>query len=179
MITNSRRQFLKIAGVLSLSTLFPEVLFSSNRIYEKAISLNNVHTGESLKSIFWAEGKYDFNAISDINYILRDYRTNISTNMDIELIELLFSIKHITNSNNFFEVFSGYRHPLSNLLLNKTTSGVANKSLHMEGKAIDINMPGINLKDLHKIAMNIRAGGVGYYPDSNFIHVDTGRIRAW
>jgi uncharacterized protein YcbK (DUF882 family) len=179
MITNSRRQFLKIAGVLSLSTLFPNILLSSDKIYEKSIALHSIHTGESLNTIFWAEGKYDLNAIYDINHILRDFRTNISTNMDIELIELLYNIKHVTNSSRFFEVISGYRHPSSNLLLHKTTSGVANKSLHMEGKAIDINMPGINLKDLHKIAMNIRAGGVGYYPDSNFIHVDTGRIRAW
>lgn len=177
MIT--RRDFLKKTAVLSTMAITPPILFSNEYVNDRIISLHNIHTDEKLTTTFWAEGRYDLQSLADINNILRDFRTNMSINMDVQLIELLSYIQKITHSKNSFEVISGYRHPASNSLLRDTTVGVAKKSLHMEGKAIDINLPGVDLPHLKNIAIALNVGGVGYYPASNFIHVDTGRVRTW
>ena len=152
-----RRKFLKIAGMASVLPLFPETAFASAKApLEKTLSFYNTHTGEQLKTTYWADGAYIPEAMSDINHILRDYRNGQSVQM-----------------------ISGYRSPQTNAQLRKNSSGVAQKSLHMQGRAIDISLPGRNLSDLRKVAISLKQGGVGYYPESNFVHVDTGRVRYW
>ena len=99
--------------------------------------------------------------------------------MDRRLYDLLYTLQQQVTSKSSYQVISGYRSPATNAKLNRNSSGVAKRSLHMQGKAIDIRLPGVELKHLRKAALSLKAGGVGYYPKSNFIHVDTGRPRFW
>lgn len=175
-----RRHFLKIAGMVSAVSLFPDLALANAKLpHEKSLSFYNTHTGEKLTTTFWAEGVYIPEGLSEISHILRDHRSGIAAPMDVELFDLLYAIRSKMQSNQPFNVISGYRSAASNAKLRDSSSGVAKKSLHMEGKAIDINLPGRNLADLRKIAMAMKQGGVGYYPTSNFVHVDVGRVRSW
>lgn len=176
----NRRNFLKVAGMVSGLSLFPEIALGSATLpYEKSLSFYNIHTGEKLTTTYWAEGVYIPESLREINHILRDHRSGASARMDVELFDLLHSLRTKMESREPFHIISGYRSPASNATLRGHSSGVAKKSLHMEGKAIDLNLPGRNLADLKKVAMNLRQGGVGYYPDSDFVHIDVGRVRYW
>lgn len=146
---------------------------------ERKLSLLNLHTGESLKATYWAEGQYQPDELTAINHVLRDHRTGDIYPMDKALLDLLTVLHHEVNGKQPFQVISGYRSPKTNALLNKKSNGVARKSLHMQGKAIDIRLPGCQLSDLRQVAIDCQTGGVGYYPKSDFIHVDTGRTRRW
>ena len=175
-----RRAFLKLGGAAAIAAAFPGLVFgSTDRVYEKSLSFYNIHTGESLRSTYWAEGVYIPESLEEINRILRDYRTGTEIAMDTKVLDLLHAVRTRVGSKQPFQVISGYRSPKTNAMLNKATAGVAKKSLHMQGKAIDINLPGTELAMLRKAAMHEKAGGVGYYPASNFVHVDSGRVRHW
>ena len=175
-----RRAFLKLGGAAAIAAAFPGLVYgSTDRAYEKSLSLYNIHTGESLRTTFWAEGVYIPESLEAINTILRDYRTGTEIAMDTKLLDLLHLLHAKLDSKQPFHIISGYRSPKTNAMLHNTTAGVAKKSLHMQGKAIDINLPGTELAMLKKAAMRERAGGVGYYPASNFVHVDSGRVRHW
>ena len=185
---SSRRQFLKL-GLATSAALFAPISFAkvtSSSIIEtsltqaeRKLSFQNLHTGEQLNATYWAEGQYQSNEINAINHILRDHRTGDTHAIDNELLNMLNVLHEKMDSNKAFQIISGYRSPKTNAALNKKSSGVAKKSLHMRGKAIDIRLPGCQLSDLRNAALNCQAGGVGYYPKSNFIHVDTGRVRHW
>lgn len=175
-----RRRFMKIAGMASGLSLFPLSGWGSALLpAEKSLSFYNTHTGESLTTTFWAEGVYIPESLNAINHILRDHRSGTAAQMDVELFDLLHSIRSNLGSREPFHIISGYRSPASNATLRDHSAGVAKKSLHMEGKAIDLNIPGANLADIRKVAMNLKQGGVGYYPASDFVHVDVGRVRYW
>lgn len=166
--------------MVSAVSLFPSLGLANTALpYKKSLSFYNTHTGEKLDTTFWAEGVYIPEALAEINYLLRDHRNNAVTEMDIELFDLLYTLRTNLDSREPFHVISGYRSPETNAKLRNHSTGVAKKSLHMEGKAIDINLPGRNLSDLRKVAMELAQGGVGYYPSSNFVHVDRGRVRSW
>ncbi|MDP3120251.1 MAG: DUF882 domain-containing protein [Sulfuricurvum sp.] len=176
----NRRSFLKIATVASAVPFFPSIILGKTDVpYKKSLSLHNIHTGENINTTYWADGSYIPEALSQMNHLLRDYRTDAATEMDTELFDLLYSIRTNLDTVKPFNVISGYRSPQTNAMLNNHSSGVAKKSLHMQGKAIDISLPGRNLSELRKIAMNLKQGGVGYYPSSDFVHVDVGRVRYW
>ncbi|MBX7146975.1 MAG: DUF882 domain-containing protein [Alphaproteobacteria bacterium] len=145
----------------------------------KQLSFNNLHTGEKLKITYWANGQYIKEALTAANYILRDFRTNQIYPIDLNLLELLNDLQKKLDTTQNFEIISGYRSPQTNIMLHKNSKGVASKSLHMQGKAIDIFVPGRTLKQIQFAALDLRRGGVGYYPRSNFVHVDTGRVRNW
>jgi len=176
-----RRTFMKLGGMISAAALLPDTLLASDdtKIFEKSLSFYNLHTGETLRSTYWAEGNYISGSLDEINHILRDHRTNTVMPMNIELLDLLFDIRNKLDSKSPYQIISGYRSPKTNNALRKNSSGVAKKSLHMEGKAIDINLNGVDLSMLRKVAMHQKKGGVGFYPASNFIHVDVGRVRYW
>lgn len=175
-----RRNFLKIAAIGSAVSLFPSIILGkAEGSYKKSLSLYNIHTGENLNTTYWADGTYIPEALSQMNHLLRDYRTDDAMDMDTELFDLLYSIRSNLDSSKPFNVISGYRSPQTNAMLNHHSTGVAKKSLHMQGKAMDINLPGRDLEKLRKIAMNLNQGGVGYYPSSDFVHVDVGRVRYW
>jgi uncharacterized protein YcbK (DUF882 family) len=146
---------------------------------ERSIALHNVHTGESLKTVYWAEGRYQPSVLRQINRLLRDHYANKVHTMDPKVIDLLASLQHRFGGKRPFQVISGYRSPETNAMLAAMSDGVAEHSLHMEGKAVDIRLDGVSVHTLGRAARTLRAGGVGQYPASDFVHVDVGRVRYW
>jgi uncharacterized protein YcbK (DUF882 family) len=180
--TLSRRGFIR-TGMLALGgCLCPKILMGALRpsyFSEKALSFYNIHTGEKLTAVYWSEGMYVLGALAEINHLLRDFRTGDVKPIDPGLLDLLHKLHGLLGSRSTVHVISGYRSPETNALLRECGIGVASKSLHMEGKAADIRLPGYSLKALHKAAVALQCGGVGYYPGSEFVHVDVGRVRYW
>lgn len=179
----SRRRFL-MAGAFSLVALgVPGQALAQLQKFtatEKTISLHNIHTGERLnKAVFWANGEYVPETLSDIDYLLRDYRNGEVKRIDVQLLDMLYEVRQKVGAFRPYQVISGYRSPETNEFLARNSSGVARRSLHLEGQAIDIRLPGIDLKNLRSAALSLRAGGVGYYPKSQFVHMDTGAPRSW
>ena len=177
---NQRRSFLKSSVVLASAIGMPALAKAAQPApAERTLRLYNTHTGESLRSVFWAEGQFIPDALKDINKLLRDHRNDKVADMDPKLILLLNDVSDKFGDGQTLHIISGYRSPESNAKLAAASNGVAKHSMHMEGKAIDIRMPGKDLAQLHKAAMSMKGGGVGYYPDSQFVHMDTGRVRYW
>ena len=145
----------------------------------RTMCLTNLHTSESFRGEYWYDGEYLPDAFSEIKTVLRDYRNNQKFPIDPRLMDILFVIQNRLKNSTPFNVFSGYRSPATNAMLRETTNGVARGSLHMQGQAIDVNLPGTRLSTLQKAAIHLKSGGVGYYPASDFVHVDTGRARNW
>lgn len=176
-----RRAFLKSSIFLAAPSLSIPALAKTAQPAsgERVLRLYNTHTGEKLKTTFWAEGMFIPDAMKDINKVLRDHRTNKIAPMDPELLLLLTQLNDRLENNRELHVISGYRSPESNAKLHAASGGVARRSLHMDAKAIDIRLPGKDLKMLHKAAMSLKGGGVGYYAGSQFVHMDTGRVRYW
>jgi uncharacterized protein YcbK (DUF882 family) len=180
----SRRRFLRLsAGTLVAgASLAPESAWAKYRkpeAVEKKLDLYNYHTGERVKTVYWAEGDYISEAINEINHVLRDRRTDEEIDMDPKLLDLLFDIAQKVDARHAFHVVSGYRSPKTNARLRKRFKGVAKNSQHMYGKAADFYIPGRRLSSIRKAALSLRSGGVGYYPHSHFVHVDTGPVRYW
>jgi uncharacterized protein YcbK (DUF882 family) len=178
---SGRRHFIAGMGALAAVAAFSRASFAQSLIAapERTLSFDNLHTGESLKTTYWAEGEYRPESLSDINFLLRDYRNGEIKPIDLGLLDLLHNISARLNAARPIQLISGYRSPASNAMLHERSSGVAKHSLHMEGLAADIRIPGHDLKELHKVAMAMQRGGVGYYAQSDFVHVDVGRIRHW
>ena len=177
---NQRRSFLKSSVVLASAIGMPALAKAAQPApAERTLRLYNTHTGESLRSVFWAEGQFIPDALKDINKLLRDHRNDKVADMDPKLILLLNDVSDKFGDGQTLHIISGYRSPESNAKLAAASNGVAKHSMHMDGKAIDIRLPGKDLAQLHKAAMSMKAGGVGYYPDSQFVHMDTGRVRYW
>lgn len=172
-----RRQFLMSCGAAMLASTpaMAEIANSNSR----TLAFDNLHTGEKLAVEYWAKGAYVDGALQEINYVLRDFRTTEVLPIDRKLLDLLYSLHSVVESNDSFAVISGYRSPATNAALHAASSAVAVHSLHMEGMAIDIRLPDKELPQLRAAALALRSGGVGYYPKSNFVHVDTGRVRQW
>ncbi len=149
----------------------------------RALSFVHTHTAEKLAIEYCCDGKYDPKALSKLNYLLRDFRTAEVHDIDPKLFDLLHELStDLDAGDSPFHIISGFRSPKTNAMLQKRggpNTGVASRSLHMVGKAIDIRLPGVKLKDLRQAAAALKRGGVGYYPASNFVHVDTGRVRYW
>lgn len=176
-----RRAFLKSCLFLAAPTLSIPALAKTAQAApgERTLRLYNTHTGEKLSTTFWAEGEFIPDAMKDINKVLRDHRNNKVAEMDPELLLLLTQLNGKLDNNKELHIISGYRSPESNAKLHAASGGVAKRSLHMDAKAIDIRLPGKDLRMLHKAAMSLKGGGVGYYADSQFVHMDTGRVRYW
>jgi uncharacterized protein YcbK (DUF882 family) len=177
-----RRGFLK-AGALALgASIVPCTLLGAIRTPqspERTLALYNLHTGETLKTAYWINGEYVPDALTEINHILRDFRTEEILPIDTGLLDLLHDLHNNTGSRDMLHVISGYRSSATNARLHENSRGVAGHSLHMQGKAADIRLPGYSLSSLRQAAVDLKGGGVGYYPDSDFIHVDVGRVRYW
>jgi uncharacterized protein YcbK (DUF882 family) len=179
-IMNQRRSFLKSSVVMASALSVPAFAKAATTApNERMLRLYNTHTGESIKRVFWAEGQFIPDALQDINKLLRDHRNDTIAQMDPKLLVLLDQVSNKFGDEHVLHVISGYRSPESNQKLAAASGGVAKHSLHMEGKAIDVRLPHGDLAKLHKVALAARAGGVGYYPDSQFVHMDTGRLRHW
>lgn len=178
-IDTARRRLIQQGAALSLGSLFLPNVLAKGHDPERKVSLYNVHTGESVNATYWAEGQYINEELQRVYHLLRDFRQDQSVKMDVALIEALNRIHTMTGSKQSFQVVSGYRSPKTNEMLRRRGHRVAKNSYHLRGQAIDFRLPDVQLSKAKKAAVSLKAGGVGYYPRSNFIHVDTGRVRYW
>eukprot|EP01155_Anaeramoeba_flamelloides_P049246 Anaeramoba_flamelloidesc41464_g1_i10.p2 GENE.c41464_g1_i10~~c41464_g1_i10.p2 ORF type:complete len:197 (+),score=11.64 c41464_g1_i10:122-712(+) len=173
-----RRLLGGLAGSAALLHL-PVAQANIRPLFGRELKFDNLHTGEKLSTTYWAEGQYVSASLADINHLLRDFRTGEVHPIDPKLLDLLHRLQQHTGNANPFQIISGYRSPKTNAQLRSASGGVAKKSLHMQGRALDIRLPGTPLKELHRLACEAKVGGVGLYTGSNFVHVDTGRVRYW
>ncbi|MGD8907996.1 MAG: DUF882 domain-containing protein [Chromatiales bacterium] len=177
----SRRGFIcgfaSAFGLLAASPVLAAVTPSPQR----SLAFHHTHTGERAKITYWRDGDYLAEGLRAINRLLRDHRTGEQAEMDRGLIDTLYALSLRLCEPGEFQIISAYRSPKTNDMLRRKSKsgGVAKRSLHMLGRAIDIRVADCGLKQLRETAVSLKAGGVGYYPKSNFIHVDTGRVRYW
>ncbi|MEN8007915.1 MAG: DUF882 domain-containing protein [Candidatus Krumholzibacteriota bacterium] len=143
------------------------------------LSLTSVRTGEKVDQVYWSAGQYLPEGLDRINHLLRDFRTNQVKDIDTRLLVLLSDLASSLGAAPEFQVISGFRSPRTNSMLRRKSPNVARKSYHLLGKAVDIRMPAVPLKDLHAAALHLGQGGVGFYPGPDFIHVDVGPVRTW
>ena len=157
----------------------PSSVLLSSKAATRALSFPNLHTDEKLQVAYWKDGGYDRNAWDKINHILRDHYSGDTHVMDLRLMDLLHDVQTNLKNDRTIEVISGYRSPATNRMLTEASGGVAKNSFHMRGMAIDVRIDGTPLPHLHETALAMRRGGVGYYPKSEFVHMDVGPVRRW
>lgn len=182
-----RRQFLGhslgVAHVAMASVLLPgaaRAFAPASSADARRLSFNHLHTRERTALVYALGSDFLPKALTHLNHFLRDHYTGEVGVMDPELYHLLHRVRRELGTDLPFHVISGYRSPATNETLRTTRGGgVARRSLHMDGKAIDVRLPGVALSDLRDAAKSLKAGGVGYYPRDNFVHIDTGRVRSW
>jgi uncharacterized protein YcbK (DUF882 family) len=143
------------------------------------LSFFHIHTAEKLTITYREHGVLIPGALTEINRYLRDFRTEQIHDIDVALLDALHELYMTFEARGNFEVISGYRSPRTNEALRHVTSGVAEHSFHIEGRAIDVRLTSAKTHVLRDAGIALRAGGVGYYPDSNFVHLDTGAVRSW
>ena len=145
----------------------------------RTLSLFNVNSNESLTVTYWSDGTYRREALNQLNHFLRDSQTGEQTEMDPLLFDVLWHTEEITGFHGTVDVLSGYRSPEHNAWLASVSRGVAQDSQHMNGNAMDIRFPGVPVFKIRQAARSLQMGGVGFYPRSGFVHLDTGPIRYW
>jgi uncharacterized protein YcbK (DUF882 family) len=143
------------------------------------LTLTSTHTGESLHVRYCVAGRHDPDALASLEHLLRDFRNGRQHPIDTGLYDLLSEVAARAGAEPHFEVISGYRSRETNDMLRRRGSGVSERSLHLEGRAIDVRLRGVPTSRLREIALTLKRGGVGYYPKSDFVHLDTGRVRQW
>lgn len=152
---------------------------SGNTGGERALSFFHTHTGDTLRVVYYRQGGYDNEAFEQLRVFLADWRNGEQHDLDPKLMDILWQLQQMTGSSETWEIISAYRSPETNELLRSRSSGVAEKSQHLLGTAIDLRLRGLELDVLRDSAKSLKLGGVGYYAKSNFVHVDTGRVRYW
>lgn len=172
-----RRRFLAAAAGVSAALGFTPIVVAMQS--PRILAFAHTHTGEHLATTYWRDGAYVPEALVAINRLLRDFRTEEIHPVAPGLLDYLHQVQCLLDRDEVFEVISGFRSAATNDMLQRRTSGVATWSLHMEGRAIDVRMPGVATARLRDAALKLRMGGVGYYPSSGFVHLDTGRVRQW
>lgn len=185
----NRRQFLQWATTAPLASpllLNSSMVFASEQTLipddveaHRQIKIRSLHTGETANVTYWEQGEYSIDALADIFLLMRDHRENRIAPIDIKLLDQLHGIQQKLGSSKEILLVSGYRSPQTNQKLRESGNGVAKKSLHMSGQAMDFRIPGLNLRHVHKATLASTQGGVGYYGRSGYIHMDTGRKRRW
>jgi uncharacterized protein YcbK (DUF882 family) len=179
----NRRSFLGYGAATTAAALVPgRAQAAVSKRPERILSFFHTHTGERLKIAYCCDGVYQPEALNQLNHLLRDFRVNQEKPIDPKLFDLLHELSGTLETDQPYHVISGYRSPTTNVMLRErggAHTGVATQSLHMVGKAMDIRMPGVKLDQLRSAAASLKLGGVGFYPSSNFVHVDTGRVRYW
>ena len=172
-----RRRFLIAVGALALTPL--TAAYAAPAADERSLWFVHTHTAETLSITYFQDGAYIAHRLERVNHLLRDFRTNEVHTIDPALLDILFDLHAQAHRDEPFEVISGYRSPRTNAALRSRSTAVAEHSLHMQGRAIDIRLRGFPTQRLRDLAIALRRGGVGFYPASDFVHVDTGRVRTW
>ena len=176
-----RRRQLLIAGAALAASATPLARAVANVAPEKVrtLSFDHTHTGERLTLDYAVGDAYIPQALLTLNHLLRDFRTGDAHPIEPRLFDQLFLLARITGTRKPYQIISGYRSPVTNSQLRSKSSGVASHSLHLDGKAIDVRLADVKLVDLRDAAISMKSGGVGYYADSGFVHIDTGAVRRW
>jgi uncharacterized protein YcbK (DUF882 family) len=176
-----RRRFLAQGAAAALCALAaPAAALASPRPpLRRVLAFDHLHTGERLDIVYWANGHYQPGALKRIDWLLRDFRDDAVHPIDPRLLDLLAALRQRLGVHGPLQVISAYRSPATNAMLASMSEGVATNSLHLEGRAIDIRVPGRPLSAVRRAALALKGGGVGYYPRSNFVHVDVGGVRRW
>ena len=179
----NRRMFLRRAGgavlVLGAAQVILPGANAGTADQPRRLAFVNTHTGDTFNDAYWENGAYVPGAVEAIKHVMRDHRNNTTHDIDPHLFEQLHGLNGIIGASQPYQIISGYRSPQTNAMLHANSDGVAAHSLHMEGKAIDIRVAGVDLSRLRDAALSMNVGGVGYYPSSDFVHFDTGRVRRW
>jgi uncharacterized protein YcbK (DUF882 family) len=173
----SRRRLLGFAAPLLLGLNSGRAAEAALR--ERSVTFHHLHTGESLRTTYFADGRYLEDELRRASWLLRDWRAQRARAVDPELLDTLWSLRQRLESSSPIHVICGYRTPQTNAMLRRRSEGVARNSLHLKGMAVDLRVQGRSLRQVRAAAASLRAGGVGYYPSSNFVHVDTGQVRYW
>lgn len=174
----SRRRLLQLAA-FGAATLSARGVARAAVAPERALSFVHTHTGEAARIVYWANGAYLRDGLSQVEHVLRDHYSNETHTIDAGLLDVLHTLAESLEASGPFHVISGYRSPTTNARLAARSGGVARHSLHVVGQAIDVRLPGCELARLRDAALGLRAGGVGYYAASDFVHIDVGRVRRW
>jgi uncharacterized protein YcbK (DUF882 family) len=174
-----RRRLLGLALAAGCGLLLPTTRPASAQSTARRLAFHSIHTGESLRATYWERGRYLPDSLREIDFVLRDFRTGDVRTIDPALLDLLHEVCARMEYDDPISVISGYRCPATNAMLAARSAGVAWNSFHLRGMAIDIRLPGRRLAAVRDTAIGIGRGGVGYYPGSDFVHVDTGPVRRW
>jgi uncharacterized protein YcbK (DUF882 family) len=175
-----RRELLTFGAAAGLAAIAAPAWGQTLDIWEpRRAVLDNLHTGERFNEVYYANGSYLPDALAEATRVMRDWRTGDEHFIDPTLFDALHAIGGRLETAQPFQIISGYRSPRTNAMLRSRSNGVAEHSQHTIGKAIDVRLEGVDLSRLREAALSVGAGGVGYYPVSNFVHVDTGRVRQW
>lgn len=175
-----RRGFLKIAAVALGGLATSPIFAKSMTLRERTLSFYASRTGETVRAVYWEPGQgYNRQGLREISWALRDDRNDQFKLFDIKLLDQLYALQLQLDFKKPFHIICGYRSPSTNAMLRQRSRRVAKNSYHMRAMAVDIRMPGRRSSDLRRAAVALKAGGVGYYPRSNFVHIDTGPLRTW
>lgn len=183
-----RRQLLRwlAMGPVALSLLLRERLALADALVverlvlaPRELSMRNLHTAERVQVRYFEDGRYLPDAMKQLNHLLRDHRSGMAASIDHRLFDQLHSLAAGAKCTPDYEIISGYRSPATNEKLREQSEGVARQSLHMQGRALDVRLPRVSCSQLRDLAIGLQSGGVGYYAKSNFVHLDTGRVRSW
>jgi uncharacterized protein YcbK (DUF882 family) len=180
--TASRRRFLHHAAGLTAAGALPVIATPARGAGAglRSLAFSHAHTRERIDLVYAFEQGYVATALASLNHFLRDHYSGEVGTIDPRMFDMLHRVQSMLGVQRAFEVISGYRCPATNLRLKQTRAGgVATHSLHMDGRAIDVRLPGVPLADLRDAALQLRAGGVGFYPREQFVHIDTGAVRRW
>lgn len=176
----SRRRFLRRAATFAAAGALPALAMPARAAVPRELAMVHTHTHEHIERVFAVGERYLEPALDALNRFLRDHYTGDVGVIDPRLFDLMHRVRQTLGSTGRFEVISGYRCPATNdRLRSSRAGGVARRSLHMQGCAIDVRLPGVALTDLRDAGLSLRAGGVGYYPREQFVHLDIGRVRSW
>jgi uncharacterized protein YcbK (DUF882 family) len=179
-MTKHSKRLMVLTAVLGLAVMGSMIKPTKVRAADaRQLSFYHTHTRRSLSVVYYQNGEYVESALHEINRFLKDFRTGDVTEINPDLLDLLHDVRNELGSEAAYEVISAYRSPKTNEMLRTSTSGVAKKSQHLKGNAIDVRLRGVRTKTLRETALRMERGGVGYYPQSDFVHMDTGPVRQW
>jgi uncharacterized protein YcbK (DUF882 family) len=177
---HARRHFLKRSAGIAAGSLLPLGAGRAGTTEGRSLSFVHTHTRERIELVYAVAQTYVPDALTSLNRFLRDHYTGEIGTIDPQLFDLLHQVQQLVGGTRPFEVISGYRCAATNGTLRSTRGGgVAKNSLHLQGRAIDVRLPGVALAELRDAAVSLKAGGVGFYPSQQFVHIDTGRVRRW
>jgi uncharacterized protein YcbK (DUF882 family) len=173
-----RRQFIRTLALAAPAMALPGLTFAMTS-GPRRLRFYHTHTGEKLDVVYHEGSSYLPDAMAELNRVLRDHRSGEVTDMDAGLLDFLHAAQQRLGSSGTYEIISAYRSPKTNEMLRRQGHGVAKWSMHLQGKAIDVRLKDASTRDLRDAGIELARGGVGYYSKSNFVHLDTGRVRRW